>query len=56
MTILIYHLEQVNDRIKMVERGRFDNGKVTGKINISQITKEEVINEFNRGYYRTSEI
>jgi len=41
---------------KLVEYARFDNGAVTGKINIKDITREEVIEEFNRGYYRTSEV
>ena len=56
MTILIYRLETIDNKIGMVEYGRFDNGKITGKINQTGITKEQVIDEFNRGYWRTSEI
>lgn len=56
MTILIYHLETVKGDIKMVEHGRFDNDKITGKINTDNITRDQVLDEFNRGYYRTSEV
>lgn len=56
MTILIYHLETVNGNLKAIEYGRFDNGKITGKIEEDSMTQEQVIKEFNRGYWRTSEI
>ena len=56
MTILIYHLDTVDGKPKMVEHGRFDGKEVTGKITISDITEREVLNEFNRGYWRTSKI
>lgn len=56
MTILIYRLDTVNGKPKMVEYGRFDNGKITGKINMDNMSREQVITEFNRGYYRTSEV
>ena len=56
MTILIYHLETVNGDLKMVEYGRFNNGKITGKIEENNMTQEQVIKEFNSGYWRTSEV
>ena len=56
MTILIYHLDVVDGEPKMVEYGRFDNGKITGKIELTSMTREQVIDEYNRGYYRTSEV
>lgn len=55
MTILIYHLDSIKGNPKMVEYGRFDNGQITGKIEAT-MTEEEVIDEFNRGYYRTSAV
>lgn len=45
----------VDGKPRLVEQARFENGTVTGKINIDDITREEVLNQFNRGYYRTSE-
>jgi len=55
MTILIYHLENINGSPQMVEYGRFDNGQITGKLEAT-MTEDEVIDEFNRGYWRTSKI
>ena len=56
MTILIYHLETVNGDPKMVEYGRFDNGEITGKIEATDMSEEQVIAGFNCGYWHTSEI
>lgn len=56
MTILIYHLETVNGNLEMVEYGRFDNGKITGKIKVTDMSEEQVIKGYNGGYWRTSEI
>ena len=56
MTILIYRLDTVNGKPEMVEYGRFDGRKITGRINRDDTNRESVINEFNRGYWRTSEI
>lgn len=56
MTILIYHLETVDGDLKMVEYGRFDNGEITGKIEATDMSEEQVIRGYNSGYWRTSEI
>ena len=52
--ILIYHLENIDGKIQMVEWGRFKDGKVTGKLDIPEITEAQVLDEFNRGYWQTS--
>jgi len=46
----------IDNKPKMIEYGRFDNGKITGKLDYVDMTKEQVLDEFNRGYWRTSEI
>lgn len=52
MTIIIYKL---NDG-KAIEIDRWSNGKFKGKLKKRSMTEEEVLNQFNRGYYRTSEV
>ena len=56
MTIIIYHMEEVKGDIKMVEYGRFDNNTIKGKINVEKTTAGNVLERFNRGYWRTSEV
>lgn len=56
MTVIIYHIEEIKGDIEMVEYGRFDNNVITGKLNIKNMNRESVIERFNRGYWRTSEI
>jgi hypothetical protein len=41
---------------KAIELDRWDNGKFEGRFSETTMTESEVINEFNRGYYRTSEV
>jgi hypothetical protein len=41
---------------KAIELDRWDNGKFEGRFSETMMTELEVINEFNRGYYRTSEV
>ncbi len=50
--IIIYRLTPD----KAIELDRWDNGKFEGKLNENTMTREEVIKQFNRGYYRTSEV
>lgn len=52
MTIIIYKLTPD----KAIELDRWNDGKFEGRFSNTIMTKEVVINEFNRGYYRTSEI
>ena len=55
MTIIIYHLEEVDAKPIFVEIGRWLDGIFSGKLESHpNATEEEVIKEFNRGYYRTS--
>jgi len=54
--IIINMLTMVDGKPRSIEHARFENGKVTGKINITNITREEVLDQFNRGHYRTSEV
>ena len=54
--ILIYKMESIDNKIQMVEYGKFQNDEITGKINIKNINKDQVIEKFNRGYWRTGEI
>ena len=56
MTILIYHLENINGEPKAVLYGEFKDGKITGKIEMENVTGDEVIDKFNRGYWKTSEV
>ena len=56
MTVIIYHMEEVKGDIKMVEYGRFDNGTIKGKINVDNTNKADILDRFNRGYWRTSEV
>ena len=57
MTIIIYHLENINGKIKAVEWDKWENGNFLGKLkNLSNMSKNQVINRWNRGYWRTSEI
>lgn len=54
--IIIYKLEYVNNESQYVEKGRWDGKFISGFKNYPEMTKEEIIKDFNRGYYRTSEI
>ena len=57
MTIIIYRLETINNKPIFVEKGRWLDGVFSGEFEKHpNMTEEEVINEFNRGYYRTSEV
>lgn len=56
MTILIYHLDTINGEPQFVEYGQFNNGQITGKIVMENVTEAEVIDKFNRGYWKTSEV
>lgn len=56
MTIIIYRLETINNKPIFVEKGRWLDGVFSGEFEkLPNMTEEEVLNEFNRGYYRTSE-
>lgn len=52
MIIIVYKLTPE----KAIELDRWTDGKFEGKFRGAVMTEEDVINEFNRGYYRTSEI
>lgn len=52
MTIIIYKLTPE----KAIEIDRWTDGKFQGRFGANTMTETEVINQFNRGYYRTSEI
>lgn len=54
--IVINMLKIIDGAPRSVEYAKFENNEITGKINIKNITREEVIDQFNRGYYRTSEV
>lgn len=54
--IIIYRVGTVENKPDMIECGRFDGTSITGEINVKNTTREEVLDEFNRGYYRTSEV
>lgn len=55
--IIIYLLQsKKGEDIKAVEQARWDNGLMKGKINIDNISREDVINKYNNGYYITTEI
>lgn len=56
MTIIIYHMEEVKGDIKMVEYGRFNNNTIKGKLNVEDTKEADVLERFNRGYWRTSEV
>jgi len=57
MTIIIYRLKNINGEIKAVEWDRWKNGNFLGRLkNLSNMSKDQVINQWNRGYYRTSEL
>ena len=56
MTIIIYHIEEIKGDIKMVEYGRFNNNTIRGKINVENTEETDVLDRFNRGYWRTSTI
>lgn len=51
-TIIIYRLNTK----RAVEIDRWQDGKFKGIFKDLNISREEVIKKFNRGYYRTSEI
>lgn len=54
--IIIYRLEEIDNNSRFIEKGRWGNGEFTGGLkNYPKMTKEEAIDKFNRGYYRTSE-
>lgn len=55
MVIIINMFTIENGVPSSVEYGRFEDDEITGKINVKGITREEVLYQFNRGYYRTSE-
>lgn len=52
MTIIIYRLTPR----KAIEIDRWENGKFNGRFKNRKMAEKEVIETFNRGYYRTSEI
>lgn len=52
MTIIIYKLTPE----KAIEIDRWTDGEFEGKFNGTTMTQDQVIDEFNRGYYRTSEV
>lgn len=53
--IYINRLKLIDGNPKLVEVAQFDGENVTGDISIKGMSREEVLDEFNRGYYRTSE-
>lgn len=56
MAIIIYHLEEIDGKPIFVEKGQWLDGVFSGELENHPIAnEEEVIKEFNRGYYRTSE-
>ena len=56
MTVIIYRMESGATGIQMVEYGQFDGTQITGKINIDNISRKKVLDKFNKGYWRTSEV
>lgn len=52
--IIIYRLEDIKGEIKAIEIDRWDNGIFQGRFKDIKMTKKEVINRFNQGYWRTS--
>lgn len=52
--IIIYRLEDIKGEIKAIEIDRWDNGIFQGRFKDRKMTKKEVINRFNHGYWRTS--
>lgn len=54
--IIIYRIGTVENSPAMIECGRFDGMSIIGEINVKNTTREEVLDQFNRGYYRTSEV
>ena len=52
--IIIYHLKDVKGEIRFVEYDRWNNGQFLGKLKGQKMSKEEVINRYNRGYWKTS--
>jgi len=57
MTIIIYHLENINGKIEAIEWGRWKDGKFSGRLKASpDMTKTQIIDRWNRGHWRTSEV
>lgn len=54
--IYINKLEIVDGKPRLIEQAQFNGENIFGKINIDGISRKEVLDQFNRGYYRTSEI
>jgi len=52
MTIIIYKITPN----KAIEIDRWTNGNFEGRFSERKMTEKEIIDQFNRGYYRTSEI
>lgn len=56
MTIIIYRLETIDNKPMFIEKGRWLDGVFSGELEkYPNASEEEVIDEFNRGYWRTSE-
>ena len=56
MTIIIYRLKNINGEIKAIEWERWKDGKFLGRLKGNEMVKDQVINKWNRGHWRTSEI
>ena len=52
--IIIYHLKNADGKVRFVEFDRWDNGQFLGKMKGQKMSKDEVIDRYNRGYWRTS--
>lgn len=42
--------------IELIERGVYDGKNITGDIQINDITYDDVLKQFNNGYYVTTEV
>jgi len=57
MTIIVYRLKNMNGEIRAIEWDRWENGRFSGRLRGSlEMTRDQVIDRWNRGHWRTSEI
>jgi hypothetical protein len=54
--IIIYRLKNIGSEIKAIEIDKWDNGEFQGIFSSRKMTKSEVIDRFNRGYWRTGDV
>jgi len=56
MSIIIYKMKLLEEKFQMVEIARYENNEIKGLINEINISEKDVLERYNSGYYRTSEI